>query len=296
MPREIQEHAARILSDLKRSWYFRIWFSLWLICFIWVWIALGFFSSFSEDAGEHPYRETWIDKRTTVTFPNYRFRFQLDQSILVASCSINSGKPVQTRIGSPCLYNQTCLHIISRGGSGEDLFACRQGSAMCDNRLFCNVSLVNGTGLEEHMMAWELEGENDGEDDEEEFGPESYASVWIAPNNRAWVLLTPAYDADEKEEEWETALLYHSVTAVHNQWAVTTIINSFDVANYEEEKGGYNGWMAVADIGGWTFFLYLLHCIVMLMVGLCLENNSEFLRPGQGGSAYPTKYENVGGS
>jgi hypothetical protein len=57
---------------------------------------------------------------------------------------------------------------------------------------------------------------------------------------------------------------------------VSVIIESFGVEHYEQ-RSVYNGWMAMGDVGGFAFFLLILHTIVMLGVGVFLANDSRFL-------------------
>jgi hypothetical protein len=74
-------------------------------------------------------------------------------------------------------------------------------------------------------------------------------------------------------------------TPLHgNIWSFKIIFNivTFDVFHYEEmeytdEVGSFNGWMAAGAIGGFAYFMYILHTIVMFLLGFFLTNNSKFL-------------------
>lgn len=43
------------------------------------------------------------------------------------------------------------------------------------------------------------------------------------------------------------------------------------------EYDSYNGWMALGDIGGFAFFMMILHTMVMMCIGVCFNNDSQFL-------------------
>jgi len=54
---------------------------------------------------------------------------------------------------------------------------------------------------------------------------------------------------------------------------------------YYEKTEWYTGWMAAADIGGFAFFLYIIHWIVVTFLGIFLQRTSKFL--GVGGPSAP---------
>jgi len=263
---------SRIRDDLKVSWYFRIWFGLWIICFLMGWVVLGMFSTFSSEADEHDYIQKWEESVNEIVFPDFHIRFKLSpgQAVLYSNCTINSGQTVVPTQMGICIYNDSCLHVQNEK---NNIKACATWSNACDNRLVCNLTLTNVSTFVDQLVAWELD-----DTDEQATGDNSYSSLWIANNNNAWVMLTKEYDVED-DEEWERSLLYHSTKAIDNQWIITTLINSFDVIHESTEDSFYNGWVAVADIGGFFFFLYLLHSVVMILFGFCLPKNSTFLYP-----------------
>jgi hypothetical protein len=69
---------------------------------------------------------------------------------------------------------------------------------------------------------------------------------------------------------------YQSTVSFPGYYVVSTIIESFGVEHLEQ-RSLYNGWMAMGDVGGFAFFLLILHTIVMLGVGVFLANDSKFL-------------------
>jgi len=75
---------------------------------------------------------------------------------------------------------------------------------------------------------------------------------------------------------WEKTALYHSTVFTPASFTITTIISSFRVTHHEQANN-YDGWMAVADIGGFAFWMVILHTIAMIVVGFILPNESKFL-------------------
>jgi hypothetical protein len=65
-------------------------------------------------------------------------------------------------------------------------------------------------------------------------------------------------------------------SAYINEFYIVIGMGSFDV-RYIREVDTFNGWQSVGAIGGFVFFLVLLHSVFMFLVGFCLENNSKFL-------------------
>jgi len=112
----------------------------------------------------------------------------------------------------------------------------------------------------------------------------------------AWVLLRKAvYNTDQLTghdstgvDFWHRDLVYHSTATTLGHYSITTMISSFRVEHFEVADT-YNGWMAVGDIGGFVFWMVVLHTFAMIMVGLAFPNDSGFLQN-------KTSVQNTGGS
>jgi len=111
----------------------------------------------------------------------------------------------------------------------------------------------------------------------------------LAPRNSpgAWVLLKKAYikptgsiNSDLAGPDgipvWEKSELYHSTVSTPGHYVVRTIISSFRVDHYEQTDS-YNGWQAIGGIGGFAFWMVILHTIATIVVGFILSNESKFL-------------------
>jgi len=83
--------------------------------------------------------------------------------------------------------------------------------------------------------------------------------------------------ASQNITDWDRSLLYHSTVSVPGQYYIEVIIGSYNVWHIDQTDV-YNGVMAMGDIGGFAFFLLVIHSIIMLFVGLCFLNNSTFLK------------------
>lgn len=126
------------------------------------------------------------------------------------------------------------------------------------------------------LIAWEL----DGDLQNTAYYGHHHHSVWIAPNNNAWVMIEKAvvkYKGKPPATEWGRDLLYHSTeSTVFGQYNIATILGTFRVAHLEQQDS-YNGWMALGGIGGFAYFLIILHTIIMIAVGIVFTNDSKFL-------------------
>jgi len=124
------------------------------------------------------------------------------------------------------------------------------------------------------MISFEIEGQNIAQ-----YGMNEFSSIWIAPNNHTWVLLDKGYvtyAGQDPKEEWERELVYHSTASIIGVYRISVILNRFFIT-HADQGDSYDGWMAMGDIGGFGYFLLIIHTIVMMTAGICLNNNSRFL-------------------
>jgi len=262
--------AGKIVHDVTNSWYFRIYGSLWAICAILVFAALVVLTQRSNRAAQEDDVRFWIQTVNQMNFPRFHFRFDGNETVLQYNCFLESGTPVAT---SPCQAwhghvfpaNQ-CFAV-----NADTITAYNNNSPTDSERIYCNMT-TTGNESGNTLIAWEIEGE------EIRIGLSAHISTWIAPNNMAWVMLgksviaTPHGDM----EGWSRSLLYHSTVAVPGYYNVATIIGSFQVVHVKANDS-YNGWMSIGQIGGFAFFLVILHSIVMIAIGIFMANDSKLL-------------------
>jgi len=277
---EVVLRCRRIIHDLKNSWYFRGWIVFW-VCLAIVWfVGLGFMANRSVDASQHKVQQYYVDHERSIQFPPYQLRFPLGeaetlndptcfygyyQNISVPIVSLKCLKPITggDNIHDWCLQVNTAGIKAIRGNGYTDPHA--------NNRLTCIVNITGGLipiAEQGIQVAFEILRDH-------AYGPNSGASLWISPNNNAWVLLTKAFF--NGRESWERNLLYHSSKSQPGYWQITALIDSFSVDRYEDQVV-YDGWMAAADIGGFITFLTIWHVLIMLLIGLFCVNNSTFLK------------------
>jgi len=154
----------------------------------------------------------------------------------------------------------------------------------------CEFSIVgynNETGPVNTNIGWALEGPHGSFD-----SPYSDA-LWIEPRDfpGAWVSLrkihvtplTNAFYTSSSNDEvvWEKSYLYHTTERnfTNYYFYVDTAISTFRVMHFEQTNS-YNGWMAVGGMGGFAFFMVVLHTAVMIIIGFFFSNESRFLLGG----------------
>jgi len=111
------------------------------------------------------------------------------------------------------------------------------------------------------------------------WGGSLHDSVLFGPNNDAWILLSKSYFQyanQDNVQEWEKELVYHSVDSNNGDYRVSVVLRSF-IVHHHEQKSKYDGWMAIGGSGGFAYFMTILQVIVMLFVGIVLNNDSKFL-------------------
>jgi hypothetical protein len=286
---EVVLRCKRILADLKGSWYFRAWLLFWLTLAIVWFIAVGFLANRAEDSSKHKVQQYYIDHESEIEYPEFQLRFPLPpgdsvvehkcfygyyRNITVPSEFFKCLKPID---GGEDIHDW-CVIVNTKG------FKAIRGRGYTDpqanNRLTCTLNITGPMMISQDVqVAFEILKDR-------AYGPNTGASLWISPNDNAWVLLTKA--SFNGNTAWERSLLYHSSKSQPLYWEITAVIDSFLVDRYED-RVIYDGWMAAADVGGFISFLMIWHVVAMLIVGLFCVNNSSFLKDEDSeGAAYHT--------
>jgi len=264
-----------VLYDLKYSWWFRFWALFWLAGFVVSVVALGFLGKRADIAGKENDFHVWYENATSLNFPRFHFRIAGDA-------------PGHTFLGQACYHAGLGLHAVpcqswdNRVPPQGDCFAIPSDTINVVNHhsyrelrevvIECWINTTVPGNVEDLLIAWEMEGDNHAS------GGASLASVWIAPTESAWVLIS-----NEKIEwngrevnDWRRKLVYHSSERLPGQYRIATIIENFFVPHIEAADS-FTGWMALGDAGGFAFFMIILHGVVMVAFGFCFTNNSKFL-------------------
>jgi len=267
-----RQKAQDFVEDLKTSWYFRVWFFFWLVCFLAAFSSLIILGERSTEALQHEGWTFWWERDTTIEYPSFAFRTAQDEvtnvlgnvycqynSLLIPTADCDDGTP-----------RAKCVQLNMDGD-----FASRD-----NNNLICSFAFNVSTDADK-VVGFEIVKAG-------EFG---IAFTWMNPNNNVWILLTKNIlkfkDGNEKVM-WGRQLVYHSSVTTTSSFQVSVLMDHFHVAHWVESDY-YNGWMCFGDVGGVAFFLVVLHTISMAIVGIFLDNNSKFLNGGGGSEFQPIK-------
>jgi len=264
----------QIAHDIKHSWYFRVWGLSWLVFALVVFSALIILSKSSNQAAERKDVVLWVENATSIQFPVFHFRLDhrgnetFDYFQCFSQGVFLNVQPCQSWKGFTPALN-TCIAWDSNTITAYNDWTRE------DHRIECEM-VTTGSGYEGNlMMAFEIEGEN-----VYSSGGMMYSSLWVAPNDMAWVLLQKNLlqigKSSNQVELWERDLVYHSTIQQPNIYNITIIVSSFLVKHFDPTDT-YNGWMSIGDIGGVGFFMMILHTIVMIFIGLFFSNTSLFL-------------------
>jgi len=273
------EKIKQIGHDVAHSWYFRFWAFSWLVLSLVVFSALIILSKSSEQAAQQKDVVFWVENTTSIQFPKFHFRLDHrgNETFINYQCTAGPNNVPLNPV--PCMGwkgfeppMNICLAFDS-----DSVIAYNDWTRE-DQRINCQLH-TQGVGPDGNMMAaFELEGEFVFSS-----GGNAYASVWMAPNDMAWILLENALlqvgKTSNQVQLWNRDLIYHSTVSQNNLYNVTVIMGSFFVEHYDP-KDTYNGWMTLGDIGGVGFFMAVLHTIFMIMIGFFFSNTSTFLSGG----------------
>jgi len=264
-----------ILNDIKSSWYFRIWATVWIGFMIVAFACFLVLVGISLRAGHEDDVRLWFKESPSITYPRFHFRSSTLEVIESVICNQNNvtvttGYCQETGGVLPDIKHCVGVHadnfqVVNEKGDFE---------RMHHQRIECVVT-TNGSYYGNTLIAWEIEGINVGA-----IGDNIYAGIWIAPNDRAWVLLEQAITElatqTSPQVSWRKDLIYHSTVFHNGTYNVATIIPTFHVM-HSIASDSYDGWNALGDIGGFAFFMVMLHSFVLILFGLCFVNNSEWL-------------------
>jgi len=265
----------QIIHDFRHSWYFRFWGILWVICAIVVFAILIVLGQTANQTFQQKDVRIWGENVSSIEFPSFHFRIGGDNpndTFTDLHCEQN-GISLTQRIcagytGISSL--KTCIAVDS-----EDYYAVQNNSNFGEyftNSIRCNISTAGNVG--DLLIAFEIENNNT-----VLVGPNSYAGIWIAPNARSWVELIKSTYTDSTGQimnQWYRDLIYHSTVAVIGQYNVSVDVGRFWVTHVEQSDI-YSGFMSMGDVGGFGFFMLVIHALLMIIIGICFANTSEFL-------------------
>jgi len=255
-----------IIKDLRASWYFRVWAALWVFCAVFSFAVLILDGKHATANKEHPPLEIRIENASEIRFPKFHFLAYDNVKIESLSCLRNS-----VRVNITSCDPKYGPFDICRQVEGESFIAYNNKSLPEGNvMIFCELDTVGN----QSMIAFDIVGSGS-------FGPNSFTSIWLHPTMDAMILLEKREiimdEGAPKHTQWSRDLVYRSDMFTNGVYRMNIVIGSFKIEHIKP-KVIYNGWMAVGDVGGFAFFLLILHTAVMLVVGVFFENHSHFLK------------------
>jgi len=282
-------NAKLIWDDIKHSWYFRVWALLWLTLVIMSFVVLVRLSRWSVHAGKDRQMLFWIENATQVEFPKFRISLPDDMRNKSETIIPTSIKCEHGRRNVPTGYckgreaaNHHCFSVNTDG-----MFANQGKTEFAEQRIRCNFETTGWDNWTNTLVAWELE-------EDHAIGRNAHAAIWFEPRQSPGVQVNLrkaywSYDRDEldfgKDDQehpvWERTLVYHTTVENKGRYDFSTFIETFMV-EHMDMVDMYNGWIALGEVGGFAFFMVVLHVMVMLLVGFIFDNNSKFLSTSQG--------------
>jgi len=277
---QVSSNFRLIIDDIKHSWYFRVWSFLWIFSVVFTFAVLILLGQTSTRAQMEPTFSFWRENVSTINFPRFRFfspNFTIEAEV---QCNHN-GKVLNTVACTPRHDGRQIPMSHCQAVESEGEIAENKHGAFRERVISCVLNTFN-TSDRNYLISFELEGTHIAH-----YGANSHFNLWIGPNNNTWVLLDKSYITYQGRptlEEWERELVYHSTVWHHGKYVVSVIINRFFVTHGEQGLK-YDPWRALGEIGGFAYFLLLLHGLMMMFVGICFNNDAKILIGESGGYA-----------
>jgi len=274
---ETKHKLKQLVEDLKSSWYFRFWILSSLAVGIVGFVCLIILGAQSTHARIDPASTVWFENASSIYYPRFHYRAKDGMVITNVSCH-HFLASVETGLCEPfhgylppltecvAVFSQT-IEIVN---SPEHEFF--------DMGVSCNVTTEGNSTEVGNLIAFEIEGEN-----YYIIGPDPIPSLWIAPTDRAFVILSKGVTKVNKKtsiNNWARTLQYQSTVSRNGYYNLKTLISDFGVFHIDVQNT-YDGWKAIGDIGGFGFSLVLFQTLFMIIIGLCFYNNSAFLRKAE---------------
>lgn len=282
---------SQIMEDIKSSWYFRFWLLLWIPCMLVAFICLIILGNISRQNQNHEDTKIWWQNVSYVDYPQFHFRLPENEgSIAFVECLYDGNVNVKTQLCQPwhgvVPDISQCIAVASASYGVSNSWK----DSPWQETIHCNVTAVSPKNVS-LLMAWEIEDPNVNID----VGGNAAAAVWVAPTTNAHIQLFKSVTTWDKKplNLWYRQLVYHSTVSVVGQYSVAIEIASFGIFHYDK-MSMYNPWRAVGDIGGFAFFVGLVHTAAMIIIGLAMANSSTFLNQSNASGVSGSIHDNNG--
>jgi len=270
MAHPIVEKLKAVISDLLSSWYFRLWLFFAVFCFV---MGVTAFFEISVTSTEYDLEHNvhiWTEKPSSMNFPPFQFRIHTSEPIQFVSNTsaivcYHSGQPVLTQ---PCGNNVPIEKCRAVGAGG---LVSASNDNFRDEAIFCEMmTTVVDFQKYDTFMAFQILGD-----------PMEEGTAYFGPNNQTWITLEKSsfhdYKTKRRFDLWNKQLTYHSTQWSAGKYRVVVMIGNFVVINFAMDNTNIHEMVAVADIGGFAYFMLIMHTIAMTVVGLFFVNDSKYL-------------------
>jgi len=283
------DNVRTILDDLKSSWYFRIWAFLWFVLVIVAFAALILIGMKSERNLKHEEFSMWIENASSIDFPAFHVRVHdpyerepYQQTFNNVTCD-HGGFPLTTTTCKP-YHGQVLPKTVCFAIQGNGITAVNKLGSHDTDFVRCRINSTVTSFHQNTLVAYELEDDNAAR-----FSGDQFPQLWIGPSADAWVELEKNIIRTREGKDfvdWGRKVVYLSNSRTNTTeyliYDIITVIPSFRV-NHVELRDPEIGWMAAGEVGGFAFLGVIIHTIVMMLFGICLDNDSRFLRSGSSG-------------
>eukprot|EP01120_Amphizonella_sp_Union-15-10_P002661 TRINITY_DN12968_c0_g1_i1.p1 TRINITY_DN12968_c0_g1~~TRINITY_DN12968_c0_g1_i1.p1 ORF type:complete len:311 (-),score=33.32 TRINITY_DN12968_c0_g1_i1:1-888(-) len=252
---------ARLIAlDFTDSPYFRCWFALWFIC-----VLFAFFAIITLGPIARPTVNRYLEDHDFLYYPDFILRYVGTESkIQSVACFFNESLLLNSTRCPGQNNDSSCVQVLA-----SNFFT--SSSLLRYERIKCTVLVSQPLGPENNMIKWEIVGQSD-----QSIDP---SSIYIRPNDDAWILLTKSVYWSKNgasQDLYDKKLVYHTTLYRFSTFNLTIFFDTYKVWNYVEKS--YPGWSSIAQIGGFWFFLVVMHSLAMVGVGCIFPNMSGFLR------------------
>jgi len=257
------------VDDLKTSWYFKIYVVTWLLFAITTLSSLIILGQRATAGQAQPTWSLWIENGGNgLLFPPFSVRIADDENANIIDSVICKGAPGYLNLvpTMPCPdgseYPSKCVYVQADHANPATQ---RLNGFDC----YFNITAPNNPNADQVLLVQINETTSYGS-----------STTYIRPNANAWILLskTGINDGTQPSEQfvWHTNLVYRTTVSPGDFFNVHFAYDTLSVFHWYKSIG-FDTWLSVGGIGGFAFFMVILHTIVMWLIGLCLPNDSKFL-------------------
>jgi len=269
--------ASALFDDLKHSWYFRIYIFFWVFFAILTFVALIILGERATQVQKNPTWRLWVENPNTLAFPDFQVRTNIDESENsiegpICGCAAGSSATYPAITACSGLAMNKCFAVSGSQCTGT---LNNNGSPTATNNLDCTFN-VTGPNSGDRVILVVFT-------DEANFGN---SVTYVQPQQNAVIGLvkTVVKGNGVSSNLWGRNLMYQSSVSEGGLFAVRFQYDTFTVFHWVEDSG-FDSWLSVGGIGGFAFFMLILHTILMTIVEICIPNESKFLKGGAGASS-----------